>query len=629
MPTPKQSRPYGTWHSPISPATMSGDHRLYDAKWDNHTATLVWQERRSGGSALVVQRPGHNPRDLVRDAKIGGQVLFGGGGFTVGHGHVYYVGAGGRIYAIPLDGGQSRAITPAFGETAAPTLSPNGRWLAYVHSYEGRDALAVVPVDGSQYPRKLFDGADFVMHPTWHPYGDRIACITWDHPHMPWNESRLNLLHFTSDAEPRVMAKQVIAGGNGGVSVFGASFSPDSGYLAYTSDRGGWWQLYLYDLDLEDHIQLTQDNADYGMPAWLQDMRTFAWSSDSRALYALRNSEGHTTLQRVPVDGREAEPVPGLERYTYLEQISVSRASGEVSVIAGATHIPDEIVSLHPDDDPLIRVTSSTHHLSSDYLVRAHDVSWESEDGVVVHGLYYPPKNPRFESSGAPPLIVYIHSGPTRQRFAKYFPEPHFFASRGFAVLEPNYRGSTGYGRAFKHMLHGNWGVAEVQDAARGAAYLVDRGLADGSRMVVMGESSGGFSVLQSLINLPDTYRAGIAQAPVTDQFALGEETHKFERYYNDSLLGALPGAAEIYRERSPLFNADKITTPVAMFHGEQDSVVPVVQSRGVAEALRRNGVPHVFKLYSDEGHSIRRPDNVTDYYDTVLRFLMQYVIYG
>jgi dipeptidyl aminopeptidase/acylaminoacyl peptidase len=143
-----------------------------------------------------------------------------------------------------------------------------------------------------------------------------------------------------------------------------------------------------------------------------------------------------------------------------------------------------------------------------------------------------------------------------------------------------------------------------------------------------MGESSGGFSVLQSLITLPDLYRAGIAQAPVTDQFALGEATHKFERYYNDSLLGALPGAAAIYRERSPLFNANAIQTPVALFHGEQDNVVPPNQSQGVAEVLRRNGVPHVFKLYPDEGHSIRRPANVADYYDTVLRFLMQYVIY-
>jgi len=608
---------------------MSGDHRLYDAKWDNHTATLVWQERRSGGSALVMQRRGHNPRDLVRDAKVGGRIMFGGGGFTVGHGHVYYVGVSGRIYAIPLDGGPARAVTPAFGDAAAPTLSPNGRWLLYIHSYGGRDALVVVPVDGSQYPRKLFDSTDFVMHPAWHPYGDRIACITWDHPNMPWNESRLHLLHLNSDDEPRVMATQVIAGRTGGTACFGAAFSPDSGYLAYTSDQHGWWQLYLYDLDLEEHIRLTQDEADYGLPAWLQDMRTFAWSTDSRALYVLRNSEGNIALQRVAVDGREAETVAGLEQYTHLEQISVSRRSGEVAVLAGATDTPDEIVTLQPDTgELLVRVTSSTRPIPGAYLARAQDVAWESEAGVVVHGLYYPPTSPDFESEGPPPLIVYIHSGPTRQRFAKYFPQPHFFASRGFAVLEPNYRGSTGYGRAFMQMLHGKWGVAEVQDAANGAAYLVDQGLADGTRLVVMGESSGGFSVLQSLITLPHVYRAGIAQAPVTDQFALGEETHKFERHYNDTLLGPLPEAAEVYRERSPLFHAGKIQTPVALFHGEQDNVVPPSQSQGVVAALRRSGVPHVFRLYAEEGHSIRHPANVADYYDTVLRFLVQHVIY-
>ena len=246
----------------------------------------------------------------------------------------------------------------------------------------------------------------------------------------------------------------------------------------------------------------------------------------------------------------------------------------------------------------------------------------------MVSGMYYPPTNPCYTSDELPPLIVHIHSGPTRQRFAKYFPEVHFFTSRGFAVLEPNYRGSTGYGRDFKNMLYGNYGVAEVEDAARGAQHLVDAGRVDGEKLIVMGSSSGGFSVLQSLVQMPGVYRAGVAQAPVTDQFGLVAGTHKFERHYNDSLLGPLPDAAPEYRDRSPLRHADRIQTPVALFHGSEDGVVPPEQSAGVAAALRRSGVPHVHKVYEGEGHSFRRPETERDYYDTVLDFLMQHVIY-
>lgn len=624
----KLSRPYGTWPSPISADDMSTGHRLYDAQYDTSGA-LIWQERRSHGASLVVQHPDQNPRDIVRDARIGGGLLFGGGGFTVGGGDVYFVGDASRIYRVSIGGGVPRPITPAFGTAAAPSLSPNGKWLMYVHSYEGRDALCVVPTDGSAYPRKLIDDADFIMHPTWHPYGDRVACITWQHPHMPWDSSQLHLLYISSDAEPSVVGRQVIAGQDGNESVFGAAFSPDSGYLAYASDHSDWWQLYVYDLDTEQHIQLTNDHAEYATPAWLQDMRTFAWAADSRALYTLRNADSRITLQRVAVESGDMTAVAGLESFDYLEQVTVSPVTGEVTVIASSPRIPDRVVSVQPETGKtLVRAYSHTEHIPDDFLANVQLVEWQS-DGVTIPGMYYPPTHPTMTSGGTPPLLVYIHSGPTRQRFTRFFPQPHYFASRGFAVLEANYRGSTGYGRAFKDMHKGQWGVVDVVDNLRGAEMLVSRGLADKSKLVVMGESSGGFSVLQSLVAHPNFYRAGIAQAPVADQFALAMETHKFERHYSDSLLGTLPDAAQVYHDRSPAFHADQIKDPLALFHGTADNVVPVGQSDAVVSALRRRGVPHIFQRYEGEGHGFRQPETIRDYYDQMTRFLLRHVIYA
>ncbi|MEO0562426.1 MAG: prolyl oligopeptidase family serine peptidase, partial [Chloroflexota bacterium] len=519
---------------------------------------------------------------------------------------------------------------PAFGGAAAPKLSPDGRWVLYVHSDGGRDALCVVPADGSQYPQKLLDDTDFVMHPAWSPDGTHTACITWDHPHMPWDATTLHLLSLDTDnGLPRVTERRMIAGDRTKEAIFGAAFSPDGTRLAYASDRSGWWGLYTHHLASGDEAHLTPGSAEYALPAWLQEMRTFAWSPDGDALYALRTADTHYTLVRVDVTTGGVETVTGLEAYTHLEQLAVCATTGAVAVMAGATHLPDRLVSIQPGEaGAFVGRHSDLGTIPADYLAHGQVITWDS-DGVEISGLYYPPTNPRYESGGVPPLVVHVHSGPTRQRFAKFFSEVHFFTTRGYAVLDPNYRGSTGYGRAFKDALYGAWGVAEVDDAVRGAQALVERGLADGDRLVVFGESSGGYSVLQSLIRYPGTYRAGIAQAPVSDHFALAAHTHKFERYYNDMLLGPLPAAAELYRELSPALNAGAIQDPLALFHGEDDSVVPIGPSATVAGALRRSGVPHVYRAYPGEGHSFRAPDTVRDYMTTTLAFLTAHVIYG
>jgi dipeptidyl aminopeptidase/acylaminoacyl peptidase len=226
-----------------------------------------------------------------------------------------------------------------------------------------------------------------------------------------------------------------------------------------------------------------------------------------------------------------------------------------------------------------------------------------------------------------PPLLVLIHGGPTGQRGASFDGQAQFFTSRGWAVLQVNYRGSTGYGRAYRDQLKGNWGIYDVQDAVSGAKNLVNEGLVDDNKMVIMGGSAGGFTVLKTLEDYPGIFKAGVNLFGVANQFSLVEDTHKFEERYSDSLLGSLPEAAEIYRERSPVYFADKIKDPIIIFQGEDDKVVPKNQSDEIVAALIRNGVPHEYHLYPGEGHGFRKTESIEKFYTSLEKFLKSHVI--
>jgi len=264
-----------------------------------------------------------------------------------------------------------------------------------------------------------------------------------------------------------------------------------------------------------------------------------------------------------------------------------------------------------------------------EHLSEPQDISWDSEEGEPVYGLLYMPRGGRYECSGEPPLVVIVHGGPTGQSTAGYSASAQFFTTRGYAVLEVNYRGSTGYGRNYRNKLRGMWGVHDVDDAVTGARHLAGRGLVDPDRMVIMGGSAGGYTVLQALVSYPGTFKAGLCLYGVTNLFTLAADTHKFEQHYLDSIVGQLPEEAERYRERSPIFSADRIVDPVAIFQGEDDRVVPVDQAETIVAALRRNGVPHEYHLYSGEGHGWRKSETIESFYESVSIFLRRHVLFA
>jgi dipeptidyl aminopeptidase/acylaminoacyl peptidase len=627
----RERRAFGTWHSPISPRMLAGGMRFLDVQVDNDGESVVWLESRAGQTALLTQHGDDALRELTEsDMNIRGKIAYGGGEFTVAGGIVYFVGNNGRLYRQALSGGRARPITPAYGSAASPTVSPDGKWVVYVHQYEDTDLFLIVDSMGKHLPRKLFVGTDFVMQPAWSADGSRLACVTWNFPHMPWDNTELRLFTLTR-AEgdfPRISESAIVAGGDD-ISIFQPTFSPDGSKLAYVSDQEGWWQLYVYDIDTAEHHRLTSDEAEYGTPAWLQGIRMYAWSPDGSALYALRNHHASTALRRISVTTGENTLIDALGEYTALAAISV--AGETLALVSASTVQPERVISLDTRTNRVrVHRRASTENIPQSSLSRGQAVSWQGEDGETVHGLYYPPASERYEGIGLPPLIVIIHGGPTSQARMVYAAEAQFYATRGFAVLFVNHRGSTGYGKAYKDKHRLSWGITDVQDAASGARYLAQEGLVDDRKRVIYGGSAGGYTVLQSLVDMPGFWMAGVCLYGISNQFTLvSEADFKFESRYSETLLGSLPESAARYRDRSPLFHAERIVDPVILFQGDEDNVVPKSQSDSIVEILKQRAVPHEYHVYAGEGHGWRKPETIEAYLKATLKFLERYVVYA
>jgi dipeptidyl aminopeptidase/acylaminoacyl peptidase len=627
----KEIRPYGLWPSPVTPAFLSGRLRLDDVQWDSDGVSLLWTEGRSDRTVLVCRPENEAPRDLTEEHVLKGGVGYGGGEFTVSQGTVVFAERDGRLYRRGLGHAPPRPITPAFGQAASPVISPDGCWVAYVHSAERKDAIGLADAQCEDWPVRLVHGSDFYMQLAWSPDGMKLAWIEWDHPNMPWDGTRLMLGTLREGATPRLAGVQQMAGGKD-IPVFQPAFSPDGRWLSFIAGQGEWEQLVVVGLETGERRTLV-DNATLTQPAWVQGVRTYGWSPYNQRLFYTRNDAGMASLWQVDLDGATGA-CPGLEGYTWFSQLSVSPASDRLAVVASGPAIPARVISWRSEASTgsgLVTVErrSDGENIEPGDLPIPQPITWKAGDGSPVYGLYYPPTNHRFEGSGLPPAIVYIHGGPTSQSVAGYSIDVAFFTSRGYAFLAVNYRGSTGFGRSYMLALREHWGDFDVEDAAGGAQALIDQGLADPHRLVIRGGSAGGYTVLNALIRFPGRFKAGLCSYGVSNLFTLAMDTHKFEERYTDSLVGPLPQAARRYRDRSPIFHADRIQDPLAIFQGAEDKVVPPEQSESIVSVLHARGVPHIYRLYPGEGHGFRKMETIQAYYSDIERFLQQYVIFN
>lgn len=622
----KHLLPYGTWPSPITPELTGGLPAFSEPAWTSQ-GHLLWHESQGERSPLMIlERDAQRPREVKQDLSIGGGVLYGGGSFTVrGDQAVAVEKKSSRLLGVRFTGEIISELTELPGRAASPSLSPGKESLLFVHSYQGEDCLQVL-VGGSP-PAVLHAEADFYNYPRWHPDGKQLAWMNWSHPDMPWDSSQISLaqLVWSPDGFPRISETRVIAGGSG-ISALQPEFSPNGRHLAYVSDRTGWWQIYLLDLRSGHRQQLTTAQAEHGLPAWLQEMRTYSFNSEGNRLYFLRNQDAHGSLWLYDLKEREERQIELDGKYTWLEDIAVSPRDDTIALIASSPRIPKQLITVDQSGRTRVIRSGAPDDFPASYFSVPEPVTWPAENGVQIRGLFYSPHHPEYTGQGAPPLLVFAHSGPTRQRWAEFRPRVQYFTSRGYAVLEVNYRGSTGYGREYREALYGEWGLIDVKDCVSGARHLVDQGLVDPHKLALMGSSAGGLTVLQTLINHPGLFQAGVSLYGVVDHLTLREITSKFERYYSDRLIGPYPEKAERYRERSPIHAANRIRDPVAVFQGGQDPVVPQTQAETLVGALQEHDIPHLYVLYPEEGHGFKKSSTVADFFRRTEAFLARHL---
>lgn len=625
--TNKEIRSFGTWPSQISAEMLGGSIRLNDVQWARGSDTLVWSQSVEGQTKLFAKQKNADPYPITdENNKPSGGIAYGGGEFFAMEDGVIFTDRNGRLYRKNYQDGIPQAITPAFGSAATPILSHNKEFVVYTHSYEGIDRLAITRADGNTWPMILEEGADFYLNPCLSPDDRLLAWIEWNHPNMPWDGTSLKIARL--DPHTLNLSEVQTLDGFGEYACYQASFSPCGNFLAWLANTGEFDDLIVYDLRTKSkHTFISQKSL--LQPAWIAGQRTLAWAPDGLSIYFIDNDLGTLSLKKLNLLKShlkdEAIETVDIGEYTWLDQLSVS-SKGEIAFIAQSSAEDSHIVVIHTDGKEII-LKSDPDPLPATQFATAQPFSWQSSDGVEVHGLYYPPTNPDYTAEGLPPLITIIHGGPTSANYNDFDLSTAFFTSRGYAVFKLNYRGSTGYGKSYRNALQKNWGKIDLQDAIEGTQALIDAKLADPNNLVIMGGSAGGFTVLNALIHHPGFYKLGISRYGVSNLFMLEEDTHKFESHYNTSLLGSLPEHHDEWQARSPVFHADKIRDALLVFQGSADPVVPQAQSDSLVEQLKANNVPHLYRVYEGEGHGFRQAENIIDYYTTIDAYLKEVVI--
>ncbi|WP_309232908.1 S9 family peptidase [Blastococcus sp. TML/C7B] len=460
----------------------------------------------------------------------------------------------------------------------------------------------------------LVSGPDFVSDPRPGPGGE-LAWLQWDHPHMPWDAAQL-VVRAADGSET------VVAGGPG-ESVVQPVWAPD-GALWFLCDRTDVWSLYRWRAGAAAELVLDV-GSDIAGPQWVFGASRFALLDDGRIVLA-HGREGRDRLVVRSPDGglREVE-------LAYAALRDLVAAGNDVVCVAGGPDSEPVVLRVPLDGNaPVVLRPARDLGLDPAWFSRPEHVSFPTEDGGtgigVAHALVYPPANPEVTApDGAlPPLLVLVHGGPTSAASPVLNLAVQYWTSRGFCVADVDYRGSTGYGRRYRDALQGRWGVVDLDDVVACARYLADAGRVDPARMAIRGGSAGGYTTLAALSMRPGVFTAGASHYGVADLGALAAETHKFESRYLDGLVAPWPAGADVYAERSPINHVDALDTPLAVFQGDEDAIVPPDQAEAIVAALRAKGVPHAYLLFAGEQHGFRQAANIRAALDGELSFYAQ-----
>jgi dipeptidyl aminopeptidase/acylaminoacyl peptidase len=611
--------PYGSWSSPISAnlvASTGAAWRRFERPEPCEEGVYWLESRPHEGHTVLVFKPWEGePRDAIPSGfNVRNSVHeYGGGSYWRDGATLFFTNFDDqRIYRMDGADAEPRPITPEPPEPRslryADGIVVDGTIVCVRERHEGEviNELVSLPADGSSKPEIIASGHDFFSSPAISPDGSQLAYLSWDHPNLPFIGTDLWLGDIGD--EPRHVA------GGPEESIFQPQWSPD-GVLHFVSDRSGWWNLYRERDGLVEAVAPVE--AELGWMQWVFGMSSYVFLPDGR-IACILNRGARQALTFIADGKYEEAGVP------YDSAGASLRGHGNklTWICASATRSP-VLLLLDAVSREFEVLQSSIQDLIDDaYVSTAEPIEFPTEDGGTGYGFYYPPTNPEFTGPAdeKPPLVVSVHGGPTAQSVAG--PEPSFLylTSRGIAVVDVNYGGSTGYGREYLERLKHRWGPVDTADSIAVARYLAERGDVDGERVAITGGSAGGYTTLYALA-FEDFFATGASFFGVTDLLAFNETTHKFESQYDRWLLGPLPEETETYKARSPATGADDVSVPVLLLQGLDDKVVPPSQAEIMVEALRRNGVPFAYIAFEGEGHGFRKAENIRRSNEACLTF--------
>lgn len=588
-------------------------------------STLYWLESRptEGGRTVVIRLNPDGTHTCLTPSPFNVRTRvheYGGGSYLVANGTVYFSNfADQRLYRH-LPGETPRPITPdgpyLYADGVADPIRPRLLLIREDRTRSHRDpvnTIVSVPLDRQTTAGDiLVAGHDFYAAPRISPDGHHMAWLAWNHPNMPWDGTELWIADVEWDGtlrDPRCLA------GGPAESISQPQWSPD-GVLHFVSDRTGWWNLYRWD-GQETHPLCPMD-AEFGEPQWVFGQSTYAFLSPERIICAYtKNGFWYLAGLEISAGTLQTFELP----YTVFD--SVRCGHGAAYCLASAPTHPQAVLRFDVDTQTVtvlrrsLNITIDEGHIST-----PEPLAYQTEHDHTAYGLLYKPKNAEYEGppNDRPPLIVKCHGGPTGAAVPSFNLMIQFWTSRGFAVLDVNYGGSTGYGRAYRERLIGQWGIVDVEDCVHGVRYLANRGDIDLQRIAITGGSAGGFTVLCALTSA-ECFAAGSSYYGVSDLEALVRETHKFESHYLDRLVGPYPEHAEVYRARSPIHRIDRLTRPLILFQGLEDKVVPPNQAQMMFEAVKAKGLPVAYLAFEGEQHGFRKAETIQRVLDAELYF--------
>jgi dipeptidyl aminopeptidase/acylaminoacyl peptidase len=552
---------------------------------------------------------------------------YGGGAFTVHSGTVYFSNfADQRLYRQSPNAEQ-KAMTPQTALRYADAIIDRvrGRLICVCEDHSNSErgvvnSLAAIGLEGERFNQKLISGNDFYSSPRISPDGSRLAWLTWNKPDMPWDSAELWMGEIAKDGS---ISRTLRVAGGLGESACHPLFSPDN-TLHFVSEQTGWWNIYRWKDGRAE--PLYRMDAEFGVPIWEFGTSTYGFDSPSRIICTY-TKDGRWYIAGLDTTNMKLENIKLPHTYIY----SLHVAKGQAAFIGGS---PTRGLAVFRYDvrtgETQVLRQSINVDIDTGYISKPEAIEFPTENGLKAHAFFYPPKNRDFRgpSSELPPLIVVSHGGPTGAAASWLVPRFQYWTSRGFALADVNYGGSSGYGLEYRRRLEGRWGIVDVDDCVNCARFLVKRGEVDANRIIIRGGSAGGYTTLAAL-TFRNFFKAGASYFGVSDLEAIARDTHKFESRYLDSLVGPYPEKLDVYRERSPINFVQRLSCPVIFFQGSEDKVVPPNQAETMVKALRQKGVPVAYLLFKGEQHGFRKAENLRRSLEAELYFYSMIFRFG